>query len=374
MKGAWKIGEFAGIGVYVHPTFLILVAWVLFVYWNTGHSWTSAAAGLVFTLTLFVCVVLHEFGHALAARRYGIQTRDITLLPIGGVSNLKRIPEDPKQEFYIAIMGPAVSITIACALFFILWLAGHGAISAGITNSWTAISFFQKLMLANFVLAIFNLLPAFPMDGGRIFRSLLARYVGFARSTRIAARVGHAVALLFGLLGLLANPFLLFIAVFVWIGASQEAAMAEVRPLLAGISVGRVTVTEVTVLSASDRLGQVVEVILHGTQQVFPVVEDGRLVGILSNRELLQGLSQTGPETLVSAVMRHDIPTVSASDSLHTGLEQLQASSSGALPVVAQGRVVGLLTAANVAEYLMLQAALDGRNDGQRQVRPKLIA
>jgi Zn-dependent protease len=374
VKGSWKIGEFAGIGVYIHPTFLILVVWVLFVYWNIGHSWSAAVVGLVFTLGLFVCVVLHEFGHALTARHYGIRTRDITLLPIGGVSNLERIPEDPKQEFLVAVMGPVVSIMIAGVLLIILKLAGYRAITVETVSSWTAVSFFQRLMVANFVLAIFNLLPAFPMDGGRIFRSGLARYLGFARATRIAAGVGHAVALVFGVLGLFTNPFLLFIAFFVWIGATQEAAMAQLRPLLAGIPLSRITVTDFTALLDSDPLGRAVELMLHGTQQIFPVIKDGRLAGILSNKELIQGLSQSGPDTLVCDVMRRDWPVISSSDTMQTALEQLQSSDLRALPVVDQGRMIGLLTAENVAEYLMLQTAINSRNHGQAKSRARLIA
>ncbi len=348
MWKSWKIGEFAGIGVYVHPTFLVLVLWILFVYWSVGHNLATVASGLLFTFALFFCVVLHEFGHALTARRYGIKTREITLLPIGGVSSLERIPEEPAQEFHVAIMGPLVSLAIATVLFLLLKLTKQ-PITLEQINSWSASSLLARLMIANVVLAAFNLLPAFPMDGGRVFRALLARSIGFARATRVAAKVGHAVAVLFGLIGLYSNPFLVFIAVFVWIGASQEAAMAQMKSAFAGVPVSRVTVTEITAIAPSDPLERAVELVMHGTQQDFPVVEDGRLVGLLTNKELLRGLSQFGPDAPVSEVMVRDFHAVGPDDPLQSALEQLQSGAARVLPVVDHDRLLGLLTLDNVA-------------------------
>lgn len=362
MKTSWKIGTFAGIGVYIHPTFLILVLWILFVYWNVGHNLATVAGGLIFTLALFFCVVLHEFGHALTAKRYGIKTRDITLLPIGGVSRLERIPEEPLLEFHVAVMGPIVSLAIAAILFLLLKLGGQ-SITLEQLNSWTSASLVTRLMFANVLLAVFNLLPAFPMDGGRIFRALLARYVGFTRATRVAAKVGHAVAILFGLVGLYSNPFLVLIAVFIWIGASQEQAMAQMKWAFAGVPISQVTITDITPIAASDPLSHAVELVVHGTQQDFPVVEDGRLVGILTNKELLRGLSQSGPDTPVADVMMRDVRSVNADDVLQSAMEQLQNSGTRVLPVVDHEQFLGFLTLDNLAEFLMLQSALhqDGR-------------
>src|SRR5215831_10921446 len=278
IRGSWKIGEFAGIGVYIHPTFLILVVWVLFVSWRSGHSVQAMASGLLFILALFVCVVLHEFGHALTARHYGIRTRDITLLPIGGVSHLERIPDDPKQEFYIALMGPVVSLGIALLLFLVLRLTG-AKVTMESLSSWTAASFLTRLMIANVTLAVFNLIPAFPMDGGRIFRALLSRFVRPEKATRIAAGLGHVIAVLFAILGLFSNPFLVLIALFIWMGASQEASMAQMKSRLEGISARQIMVTDFTALSPNAPLERAVEMVLHGRQQDFPVVDNGQLVG-----------------------------------------------------------------------------------------------
>src|SRR3989338_8779962 len=209
MKWSTRIGTFAGIDVYVHTTFLILIAWVAFAHWQTGHSAAAAMEGVAFILALFGCVVLHEFGHALTARRFGIKTRDITLLPIGGLARLERMPDDPRQELWVALAGPAVNVVIAAALFFSLRLtASLWSLSDAARVGGGVVS---QLMWVNVVLVAFNLLPAFPMDGGRVLRALLARRLAYARATQIAATVGQGMAILFGVVGLFSNPMLMFI-------------------------------------------------------------------------------------------------------------------------------------------------------------------
>ena len=370
IRGSWKIGEFAGIGVYIHATFLILVVWVLFVYWTASHTIRGMVSGLLLTLALFACVVLHEFGHALTARHYGIRTRDITLLPIGGVSRLERMPDEPKQEFYVAFMGPVVSVAIAVLLFLVLRLTGASVTLASL-SSWTAASFLARLMIANATLAVFNLLPAFPMDGGRIFRALLARFMGPEKATRIAAGVGHAIAVLFAVLGLFTNPFLVLIALFIWMGASQEATMAQMKSALEGISAREIMVTDFTPLSSQDPLQRAVELALHARQQDFPIVENGRLVGMLGNKELLEGLSQRGAESPISHAMRRDCPVVAASADLQTILEKLQNSGCRVLPVVDRGTLVGLFAVDSLAEFIMVQSALSKRRATASHTRTK---
>jgi Zn-dependent protease/predicted transcriptional regulator len=364
-RGSWKIGEFAGIGVYIHATFLILVVWVLFVYWRAGHSVRDMVSGLLFTLALFACVVLHEFGHALTARHYGIQTRDITLLPIGGVSHLERIPDDPKQEFYIALMGPVVSIAIAVVLYLVLRLTG-AKVTMESLSSWTTTSFLARLMIANATLAVFNLIPAFPLDGGRVFRALLSRFVGPEKATRIAAGLGHVIAVLFAVLGLFGNPFLILIALFIWMGASQEASMSQMKSTMEGISARQIMVTDFTALSPDAPLKRAVEIVLQGRQQDFPVVENGQLVGMLGHKELVHGLQQGGAESPVSQAMRRDCPVVSASDKLETVLQKLQDTNCRVLPVADHGSLVGLFTVDNLAEFVRLQSALGNRREATR--------
>ena len=354
---SWKIGEFAGIGVYIHATFLLLIAWVLIVYAMAGKNTAEVVSGVVFVLAVFVCIVLHEFGHSLTARRYGIRTRSITLLPIGGVSSLEHIPEKPSEEFKVAVMGPVVSIAISLAIFVGLSLTGSLSNLRDLA-SWTNASFLQRLMVVNLMLAAFNLLPAFPMDGGRIMRSLLATRLGRLKATQIAALAGKIMALVFGAIGLFTNPFLLVIAFFVWVGAAQEAASEEMKSLLEGIPVGRIAMTEFVSVSPWDPLTRVVELILHGPQQDFPVVEDGRLLGMVARNDVIAGLAKSGPDTPVSEVMQHDCPVISAPEMLPSAVERLEGSSFRALPIVQNGRLTGLLTLENLVEFLMIQSAL----------------
>ncbi len=225
MSWSWKIARVAGIPIYIHWTFLILIAWLVYGHWSQGHDLATTVEGVGFVLSIFGCVVLHELGHALTARQFGVTTSDITLLPIGGVARLQRIPEHPSQELLVALAGPAVNVVIAGTLY----LAGVRLnVDANQADVLLRAGFWPKLMLVNIFLVLFNLLPAFPMDGGRVLRALLAMRLEYSRATRIAASVGQMMAILFFFLGLPpGNPFLMLIAVFVWIGAEAEARQVD---------------------------------------------------------------------------------------------------------------------------------------------------
>src|SRR5438045_7453399 len=273
MRWSWRIGKLAGITVYMHATFLLLILFILLAYWTEGHSVSLALSGVFFVLVIFGCIVLHELGHALTARRYGIQTRDIILLPIGGVARLERMPEDPRQELRVALAGPAVNVIIAGALSILLAAAGMPPTLKQMTNlRWTGGHFLTEVAVINLWLAAFNLLPAFPMDGGRVLRALLATRMEYTQATHVAAQIGQGMAFLFGLAGLFYDPFLLFIALFVWMGASEEASMVQLRTSLGGIPVQRVMLTTFQTLTADDTLATAVNHILEGWQQDFPVV------------------------------------------------------------------------------------------------------
>src|SRR5689334_24475590 len=273
MKWSWKIGTVAGIGLNVHATFFLLVAWVGITYWIQAGS-AAALEGVAFILALFACVVLHELGHALTARRFGIRTRDITLLPIGGVSRLERIPDDPRQEVWVSLAGPAVNVAIAAALY--AWLLLSQTLRPLSALTMAGGPFLERLLLVNVSLAVFNLLPAFPMDGGRVLRALLAMRMDYVRATQVSAHVGQAMALVFGLLGLFTNPFLVFIAFFVWIGAAQEASVVQMRTAMSGIPVSRAMLTDFHSVAPDDPAKRVLELILAGSQEDFPVVDGGQ--------------------------------------------------------------------------------------------------
>jgi len=360
LKWSFKLGTFAGIGVYVHATFFLLIFWLVATSWLHGQGVAAAAAGVIFMLAIFACVVLHEFGHALAARKFGIKTRDITLLPIGGVARLERMPREPLQELWVALAGPLVNVVIAAGI--LTWLALTAALPQGSGLSVTAGPFAVRLLVANVFLVAFNMIPAFPMDGGRVLRALLATRLDYTRATQIAAVLGQGIALLFGFAGIFGgNPMLLFIALFVWIGAEQEASLTQIRSALGGIPVARAMVTDFRTLAPDDPLERAVELILTGSQQDFPVVLADAVVGVLTRTDLLRALAQQGRDARVEAVMQREFQVVDPAEMLEGVFARFQECQCRTLPVVRQGRLVGIITMDNVGELLAIQAALAGR-------------
>jgi Zn-dependent protease/predicted transcriptional regulator len=358
MGWSWRIGRIAGIDIYVHPTFLILLAFVALVHFLDHRDPWDALYGVVFILVLFGIVVLHELGHALVARRYGIRTRGITLLPIGGVARLERIPEDPWQELMVALAGPAVNVVLAAAIYLGLVLARGLSLSPAGAVLRVGGGFVQQLFWVNVLLVVFNLLPAFPMDGGRVLRALLAMRLDYIQATQIAAAIGQAMAVVFGLLGLFWNPFLIFIAVFVWLAGAQEAGVVAMRSALGGIPVMRAMITDFRALRSDDPVSEAVGHLLGGFQQDFPVVEDDRLVGVLTRSDLAAALARHGPDTHVGDVMQRDFVTTDPREMLQSAFARLQDNHCRTLPVVKDGRLLGLVTADNLTEVLMIQQAL----------------
>ena len=366
MRWSWRIARIAGIGVYVHATFLLLLAWVVLIGYRAGGTIASALPGLALILTVFGIVVLHELGHALAARRYGIATRDITLLPIGGVARLERMPRDPRQELVVALAGPAVNVALALALLVPLFLLeGRDAALRAVLPTGRMLdgSLLATLVGMNVWLALFNLLPAFPMDGGRVLRALLSMRMGsHVRATAAAARVGRAFALIFGLGGLFVwnNPFLVFIAVFVWLGATGEAAAEQTSATLEGVTLAQVMITDLRTLAPWEPLSRAVELTLAGFQQDFPVLEHGALVGLLTRQDLLRGLQQHGLHAPVVGAMRREYATARPEEAVEEALGRLRGGDARVLPVVHGRELVGVLTTDNVGEFVALRAALRG--------------
>ena len=356
MRWSWKIGEIAGIGIYIHATFWLLILFILYDFWSQGHNLVRAIAGVVFVMVIFGCIVLHELGHALTARHYGIRTSDITLLPIGGLARLEKMPDVAMQEFWVALAGPAVNLVIAAILWMFL-------VSTGGRPDWSRFDlvsggFLNRLMVVNAWLVAFNLIPAFPMDGGRVLRALLATKLEYTQATQMAARIGQAIAFLFGLVGLFTDPFLVFIALFVWLGAEQEAAMVQMHTSLGGIPVQRVMLTDFHRLSPDDPLSRAVELTMAGGQQDFPVVFGDRVLGVLARGDVLRELAERGQAALVRDTMNRDFLTADSHDMLEKVLAMLHGSNSRTVPVVHDGGLVGLLTMDNIGEFMMVQAAL----------------
>ncbi len=356
MKWSFKIGRFAGIDVFMHFTFLLLISWVALVHWRQGQSVAAVIAGVTFILVIFLCVVLHEFGHALTARRYGIQTRDIILLPIGGVARLQKIPTDPIQELWVALAGPAVNVAIAIALF--MWLKVTASLEPLQVLTVTGGPFLERIMAVNLFLVIFNMIPAFPMDGGRVLRALLATRKDYARATQIAANIGQGIAVLFGFIGIFYNPLLLLIALFVWIGAAQESGAAQLKSAVGGIPVQQAMLTDFKTLQRNDNLERAVELTIAGNQKDFPVVDNGHIEGVLTQTDLLKALSQRDQHPTVTSAIQKEFVTVDSLEMLESAFEKLKDCNCHTLPVVRNGRLVGLLTMDNIGEYMRIQGAL----------------
>jgi CBS domain-containing protein len=254
------------------------------------------------------------------------------------------------------VAGPAVNVVIAAALY--VWLQAAGILEPGARVTVSEGPFLVRLMIVNIILVVFNLLPAFPMDGGRIVRAVLATRMEYTRATQIAATLGQGMALLFGFVGFFTNPFLLFIALFVWIGAAQEASLVQVRSALSGIPVRRAMITEFRTLGPQDSLRHAAEVLLAGTQQDFPVVDADRVIGILLRVDLLAALAAHRHEAVVGDVMRREFALVDSHEMLDAAFIRLQRGQVHTGPVVHGGRLVGLLTMDNIGEFVAVQAAL----------------
>jgi Zn-dependent protease/predicted transcriptional regulator len=350
---SWHVGQLFGIELRVHATFLALLAWVALSHLMQGHNVTMALAGVAYVVSVFAIVVLHELGHALTARQFGIATRDITLLPIGGVARLERMPTKPSEELLVAIAGPAVNVGLAALLFGVL--VAMGKVSDVTQMTLVGGPLVAKLMWTNVGLAVFNLLPAFPMDGGRVLRALMAMRTDYVRATDIAAKIGQAIALAFGLLGLFSNPFLVFIALFVWVGAQAEAKLAHVHASLAGVPVSRAMITKVVAVQPDELVTDVAQHMLSGFQDDIPVVDQGVLVGVLGRGEVLRATIEGRADSRVSLLMVRDVPTVQESDSLDSALERLEASGRRSLPVVRGAALVGMLPVDNIAYVLQVR-------------------
>jgi Zn-dependent protease/CBS domain-containing protein len=361
MGGAFKLGRVAGIDLKVHWTFFLLLAYFAFAGYQGSGSVTNALVTALVIVALFVCVVLHEYGHSLVAQRLGIEIQDITVLPIGGVARLKSLPEKPWDEVKIAIAGPLVNVVLAPIFFAIALLLGASPLDiANILQGGNSLGqIFAYLGFINVALVVFNLIPAFPLDGGRVLRGLLATRLGAVRATDVSAAIGQLFAVAFFLIGLLGGNFLLaLVAVFIFFGATGEAQMVRQHEQTRGLTVSDVMGTKprTETVTPYHTFGQVLDSVIHGYQEDFPVLdESGKLLGMLTRDEIMTAAHSPERYSSVRDLMKTNVPTISSqADLFEDGLRILQQSGLRALPVTENGELVGMLTIEDVGHASLL--------------------
>lgn len=363
MSSSLNLGKYAGIKVQIHWTFWLLFLFIAFLVFSQGGTPGTLFWHSLFILSIFFCVVLHEFGHALTARRFGIGTRSITLLPIGGVANLKKIPEKPSEEFWIAVAGPLVNVAIALVLFFFVPLDQYTGLGPEALQdelgTITAQNFLFYLFIANIALVAFNMLPAFPMDGGRVFRALLSLKMGRVKATRIATGLGKFMALLFFLFGLFYSIILTVIAVFIWFGAHSENIMIQQMDLMDGFKIRDAMITEYSILHPEQPLQQAIEKILSTTERDFVVMDDTEILGVLFMSDLSGALHNHGKTALIRDVMDRDFVTLKTDEPLHAAYRKLKRDDRNFFPVTEHGKLVGVIDLNNINEFLTFRSSFD---------------
>ena len=357
MPWSITIARIAGSEIRIHVTFLLLLAWFGIGEYVQGGA-AAAVDMIAFILAVFACVLLHELGHALAARRYGISTPDITLLPIGGLARLSRMPDKPSEEIVIALAGPLVNLVIALVLYLALGATFDARAMAHLDDPTYGL--LARVAGANVTLVLFNLIPAFPMDGGRVLRALLAFRLGRRRATEIAARIGQGLAFVFGFLGLFyGSPILVFIAIFVFLAAQSEAGDVGLMESARHVPVDNAMIRVFETLGPQASVDEAADALIRTTQHEFPIVDGGgRLRGILTREAMISAMKSTGPKTPVIEVMTKDVPMIRAGQSLDLGIRQMRDNQSAFLGVIDDnGRLVGYVNRENLAEMMMLGGA-----------------
>ncbi len=363
MKGVLKLGTVSGIKIEVHWTFVLLLLWVAFIEFQQGADLNRILLNEALIVVLFFCVVLHELGHALTAKRFNINTRKIRLLPIGGVATLEKMPEKPSQELLVALAGPAVNVAIAILLAMIVPVREYLNFDAVIIEEKlyeiTVQNFLFYLLVANVMLVAFNLIPAFPMDGGRVLRALLSFRLGRVKATKIAARIGQALAFLFFVIGLLFNPFLVLIALFIFFGAYGENEMVKQASLLEGHTAKDAMLQYITRLHPEDTMEKAIKILLAGSEKDFVVTEDSTIVGIVYQKDIIKNAAK--PSQLIREIMHSDFETVDISTGIGNVLELIGKKKKNFFPVTQNKQLVGAIDKSNISEFILLKSVVSNQ-------------
>jgi len=356
MKFSLYLGRYSGIKVFIHWTFSLILIWIFFTSMRSGLSLIDTAWSLIFVLAIFFCVILHEFGHALTAKRYGIQTKDIILLPIGGLARLEKLPEDPKQELWVALAGPLVNVVIFLILSIVISISGiQLAEMDSIQLRGNTLLLF--LASANLILAIFNMIPAFPMDGGRVLRALLSLRMPRVRATAIAGGIGQILAITFVFIGLFYNPILILIGIFIFLGAQAEVTHTKHNSLLQGYTVNDAMMTRFQLLSFDAPLSKAIEKLLDGQATHFVVVRDDQPYGTLSREEIIKGLKEENELIPIEKVANLSPLKLDIYLPLEEAFKEMTSRKLKVALVYEQNHFLGILDQENISEFIMVQNA-----------------
>jgi Zn-dependent protease len=355
MKWSLYLGKYAGIKVFIHWTFSLLLLWIAVSGVRSGQSIEQIGWTILFILAVFLCVTLHEFGHALMAKKFNFKTKYITLLPIGGLAQMEKLPDDPKQELLVAIAGPMVNIVVA---IFLGLMISDFTMELESLMTIGAHNFLIYLVTVNIILAVFNMIPAFPMDGGRVLRALLSFKLKREKATQVAASLGQFIAILFVFLGLFYNPFLVLIGIFIFLGAQAENSMVQTQSVLKGFAVKDVMMTEFSELQASDPLSRATQSLLDSQNTDFVIKDNDRFVGILSRNELIQGISTLGLDAHISEALSKEYHSLTMDQALEEVFPNMKVKGQGLMPVMNGDQLIGVVDSENVMEFILVREAM----------------
>jgi Zn-dependent protease len=360
MKTNLYLGRYFGTEVQIHWTFFLLIAWIILSEVFSGGSVDRILFNCQFIIAVMFCVLIHEIGHALAAKRFGIKTEKMVLLPIGGISTTDKTIESPKKEFLITIAGPMVNVIIAVILYFTIPVSDYIYYDLGeyftALSDFTVRTFLFFLFIVNVALVVFNMIPAFPLDGGRIFRAVLDLQLNRVRATSVTTITGNIIALIFLLIGLLFNPILVFLALFLFIGSYSENRIVHQLGLLKGHKVSDAMLEDITPFDPNDTMDDIIKVILTGSETNFIVVKDKAIVGLLYHKDIIQ--NSNNRTLLVKNLMTTTFKTIQVDENLSVAYRLLQNEIHPFIPVMKNDKVVGAIDFANMHEFLLMEAKL----------------
>lgn len=359
MRWSLYLGKVSGIKIFVHWTFVFLLVWVTFGSLRMGLDLRALLITLGFVFAVFFCITLHELGHMLVAQKFKYKTRDITLLPIGGMARMDEFPENPRHELLVAIAGPAVNIAIALVLYpVVFWLGRVPSLFILQVNEGSVFLF--NLLVVNLLLAVFNLIPAFPMDGGRIFRALLAMRMNRVKATDIAARTGQVISVLFVIAGFFYNPFLIIIGIFIFMMAQTETDYVRSKSFLHNFHVRDVVIRKYYSLDATATVEDAVRGLLEVQASDFLVMENNEVVGTLDRNRIIKALAEKGKSITVQEVMNSKVEFVTPDMPLDQLFTSWARNGTSLHPVVDHGRLIGVVDRSNILEFILIKNAEQG--------------